>query len=47
MPCGLASNGMPVGLQLLGKPFDEAALIRTAYAYENSGAPTLGPAPLG
>ncbi len=47
MPCGLASNGMPVGLQLLGKPFDEAALIRTAYAYEKSGAPTLGPAPLG
>jgi aspartyl-tRNA(Asn)/glutamyl-tRNA(Gln) amidotransferase subunit A len=47
MPCGLASNGMPVGLQLLGKPFDEAALIRTAYAYEKSGAPTLGLAPLG
>ena len=47
MPCGLASDGMPVGLQLLGKPFDEATLIRAAYAYEQSGAPAPGPAPLG
>jgi aspartyl-tRNA(Asn)/glutamyl-tRNA(Gln) amidotransferase subunit A len=47
MPCGLASNGMPAGLQLLGRPFDEAALIRTAYAYEQCGVPTAGPAPLG
>jgi aspartyl-tRNA(Asn)/glutamyl-tRNA(Gln) amidotransferase subunit A len=34
MPCGLTRAGLPVGLQLLGKPFDEATLLRAAYAYE-------------
>ncbi len=34
MPCGLTRATLPVGLQLLGKPFDEATLLRTAYAYE-------------
>jgi aspartyl-tRNA(Asn)/glutamyl-tRNA(Gln) amidotransferase subunit A len=33
MPCGL-SNGMPVGLQLLGKPLDEPTLLRVAEAFE-------------
>ena len=33
MPCGL-SDGMPVGLQLLGKPLDEATLLRVAEAFE-------------
>ena len=35
MPCGFA-EGLPVGLQLLGKPFDEATLLRVAYAYEQA-----------
>jgi aspartyl-tRNA(Asn)/glutamyl-tRNA(Gln) amidotransferase subunit A len=34
MPCGLTRANLPVGLQLLGKPFDEATLLRAAYAYE-------------
>ncbi|MBI5562996.1 MAG: Asp-tRNA(Asn)/Glu-tRNA(Gln) amidotransferase subunit GatA [Deltaproteobacteria bacterium] len=33
-PCGFTSGGLPVGLQILGKPFDEAALLRAASAYE-------------
>jgi aspartyl-tRNA(Asn)/glutamyl-tRNA(Gln) amidotransferase subunit A len=33
VPCGL-SNGLPVGLQLLGKPFDEATLLRVGDAYQ-------------
>jgi aspartyl-tRNA(Asn)/glutamyl-tRNA(Gln) amidotransferase subunit A len=33
-PCGLASNNLPIGYQLLGRPFDEATLFRVAYAYE-------------
>jgi len=36
MPCGLTRAGLPIGLQLLGKPFDEATLLRAAYAYEQA-----------
>ena len=35
LPCGFA-DGLPVGLQLLGRPFDEATLLRVAHAYEQS-----------
>jgi aspartyl-tRNA(Asn)/glutamyl-tRNA(Gln) amidotransferase subunit A len=34
LPCGMTPDGLPVGLQLLGKPFDEATLLRVARAYE-------------
>jgi aspartyl-tRNA(Asn)/glutamyl-tRNA(Gln) amidotransferase subunit A len=27
---------MPIGLQIIGKPFDEATVLRTAYAYEQA-----------
>lgn len=33
VPCGLA-DGLPIGLQLIGKPFDEATMLRAAYAFE-------------
>lgn len=33
VPCGF-SDGLPIGLQLIGKSFDEATLLRAAYAYE-------------
>lgn len=33
VPCG-TSNGLPVGLQLIGKPFDEATLLRIGDAYQ-------------
>lgn len=33
VPCGF-SNGMPLGLQFIGKPFDESTLYQVAYAYE-------------
>lgn len=35
MPCGKDSEGMPVGLQLIGKAFSENTLIRAGYAFEN------------
>lgn len=35
IPCGF-SNGLPVGLQLMGKAFDEGTLFRTAYAFEQN-----------
>ncbi|MEW9106963.1 Asp-tRNA(Asn)/Glu-tRNA(Gln) amidotransferase subunit GatA [Paenibacillus sp.] len=34
IPCGLA-DGMPVGLQLIGKAFDEATVLRAAHAFEH------------
>jgi aspartyl-tRNA(Asn)/glutamyl-tRNA(Gln) amidotransferase subunit A len=33
-PCGFTTTGLPIGLQILGKPFDEETILRVAYAYE-------------
>lgn len=34
LPCGFTKSGLPVGLQLMGRPFDEETLIQAAYALE-------------
>lgn len=45
MPCGLSSSGLPIGIQLIGKHFDEARLLRTAYNLEQAlGADFTPPA---
>ena len=36
VPCGLSSEGLPVGLQLSGKPWSEAVLLNMAHVYEKS-----------
>ncbi|WCK55072.1 Asp-tRNA(Asn)/Glu-tRNA(Gln) amidotransferase subunit GatA [Aneurinibacillus sp. Ricciae_BoGa-3] len=36
VPCGFASNGLPVGLQIMGKAFDETTILRVAHAYEQN-----------
>ncbi|MBI1885842.1 MAG: Asp-tRNA(Asn)/Glu-tRNA(Gln) amidotransferase subunit GatA [Chloroflexi bacterium] len=35
VPCGFP-GGLPVGFQVIGKPFDEATVLRVAYAYEQA-----------
>jgi len=36
VPCGSEVDGLPVGLQMVGRPFDEGTLLRAAYAYEEA-----------
>jgi aspartyl-tRNA(Asn)/glutamyl-tRNA(Gln) amidotransferase subunit A len=38
LPCGFDSQGLPIGLQLLGRAFDEQTLLRIARAYERETA---------
>jgi aspartyl-tRNA(Asn)/glutamyl-tRNA(Gln) amidotransferase subunit A len=34
IPCGFSKNGLPIGLQIITKPFDEETMFRLAHAYE-------------
>lgn len=36
VPCGFASDGLPVGLHLAGRNFDESTVLRAAYAYQQA-----------
>jgi aspartyl-tRNA(Asn)/glutamyl-tRNA(Gln) amidotransferase subunit A len=36
LPCGFSKKGLPIGLQLLAKPFGEEVLLRIAYTYEKN-----------
>ena len=36
VPCGFTRAGLPIGLQLMGRSFDEPVLLRAAYAYEQA-----------
>jgi len=36
IPCGFTANNLPVGLQLIGRHFDEESLLKVAYAYEQA-----------
>ena len=36
VPCGFSSKGLPIGLQLMGKHFDEQRLLQTAYQFEQA-----------
>lgn len=38
IPCGFTRNGLPVGLQILAKPFNEETLFRVAHSYEQTAA---------
>ena len=43
MPAGFTSDGLPVGMDLLGQPWSEPTLLRLAYAYERASAPRKPP----
>jgi aspartyl-tRNA(Asn)/glutamyl-tRNA(Gln) amidotransferase subunit A len=34
--CGYTPNGLPLAFQLVGRPFDEATVLRAAHAYERA-----------
>src|SRR6185503_1190811 len=36
LPAGFTNDGLPVGLEMMGKPFDDATLVAMAYAFEQS-----------
>ena len=36
LPCGFSSDGLPIGLQIVGKAFDEAGILDIAHAYEQA-----------
>ena len=47
IPCGFDSENMPIGLQLIGKHFDEQTLLKAAYTFEqnttyNQAKPKIG-----
>ncbi len=45
VPCGLTDSGLPAGLQIIGKPFDEATVLRVAHAYEQNRGFDMGTPP--
>jgi aspartyl-tRNA(Asn)/glutamyl-tRNA(Gln) amidotransferase subunit A len=36
LPCGFSREGLPIGLQLIGRAFEEETILRAAHAYEQS-----------
>lgn len=36
LPAGLSTDGLPIGVQLIGKPFGEETILRAGYAFEQS-----------
>jgi aspartyl-tRNA(Asn)/glutamyl-tRNA(Gln) amidotransferase subunit A len=38
LPCGFSSAGLPIGLQIIGKPFAEETILRVAHAFEQQTA---------
>jgi aspartyl-tRNA(Asn)/glutamyl-tRNA(Gln) amidotransferase subunit A len=38
LPCGASADGLPLGIQLVGRPFDERTVLALAHAYEQATA---------
>jgi aspartyl-tRNA(Asn)/glutamyl-tRNA(Gln) amidotransferase subunit A len=39
IPCGETKEKLPIGLQILGKHFDEATILRVGHAFEQARKP--------
>jgi Asp-tRNA(Asn)/Glu-tRNA(Gln) amidotransferase A subunit family amidase len=39
VPCGFTPGGLPIGIQFIGRPFDEVCLLQIAHAYEAGVSP--------
>jgi len=39
VPCGLSAEGLPIGLQISGRAFDEETVLRVAHVYEQLEPP--------
>ena len=46
VPCGFTKSGLPAGLHIIGRMFDDRAVLRAAYAYENAAGWTSHRPPL-
>jgi aspartyl-tRNA(Asn)/glutamyl-tRNA(Gln) amidotransferase subunit A len=38
VPCGVSQNGLPIGMQILGRHFEEEIILRLAHAFEHAQA---------
>jgi aspartyl-tRNA(Asn)/glutamyl-tRNA(Gln) amidotransferase subunit A len=36
LPCGFSTGGLPISLQIAGRPFDEVTVLRAGHAYEQA-----------
>ena len=43
LPCGLSTDGLPIGVQVIAKPLDEATMLRAAWALEQALVPIGSP----
>jgi aspartyl-tRNA(Asn)/glutamyl-tRNA(Gln) amidotransferase subunit A len=41
VPCGSSKAGLPIGMQLFGRHFEEERLLQLAHAFEQAGGFTL------
>jgi aspartyl-tRNA(Asn)/glutamyl-tRNA(Gln) amidotransferase subunit A len=41
IPCGKSKEGLPIGMQILGKSFDEPMVLRVGHVVEHALAATL------
>jgi aspartyl-tRNA(Asn)/glutamyl-tRNA(Gln) amidotransferase subunit A len=46
VPCGLTRGGLPAGLQLVGRRFDEATVVRAAHTFETQSGIAIGRPPV-